>query len=93
MGWDNERYPRTKKDTLNLSFIGQGFGISHTRFSDLGISLISHSRFFEFGFWDIPKISQKPEKISLKYLAPAHIPDLSHRYPIGIPKQANLLVS
>jgi hypothetical protein len=28
MGWDNERYPRTKKDTLDLSFIS--FEISHS---------------------------------------------------------------
>jgi hypothetical protein len=34
MGWDNERYPRTKKDTLHLSFIS--FGISHPRFSASG---------------------------------------------------------
>jgi hypothetical protein len=35
MGWENERYPRTKKDTLHLSFIS--FGISHSRFSEFGI--------------------------------------------------------
>jgi hypothetical protein len=38
MGWDNERYPRKKKDTLHLSFIS--FGISHSRFSDSGISFL-----------------------------------------------------
>jgi hypothetical protein len=39
MGWDNERYPRTKNDTLHLSFI-HSFGISHSRFSDFGIPFL-----------------------------------------------------
>jgi hypothetical protein len=39
-GWDGtisdlERYPRTKKDTLDLSFID--FGISHSRFFEFRI--------------------------------------------------------
>jgi hypothetical protein len=75
MGWDNERYSRTKKDTLHLSFVS--FGISHSRFSDIGISNL---------IWDIPGISQKPQKIPLGYPATGHIPGVSQRYPMDIPK-------
>jgi hypothetical protein len=89
MGWDNERYPSTKKDTLHLSFIS--FGISHSRFSDFGIS------FLDFGYHipcflnlecprDIPKTSKDTSGIS----STCHIPGLSLRYPIDIPKQADL---
>jgi hypothetical protein len=35
MGWDKERYPRTKKDTFEMSFIH--FAISDSRFSDYRI--------------------------------------------------------
>jgi hypothetical protein len=50
-GWDNERYPRTKKDTLHVSFIS--FGISYSKFSDFGIS------FLDLGYpRDIPKTSK-----------------------------------
>jgi hypothetical protein len=38
MEWDNERYPRTKKVYFDSSFID--FGISHSRFSDFGISFL-----------------------------------------------------
>jgi hypothetical protein len=41
-------------------------------------------------FWDIPAISQKPQKISLGYPAPGHIPGLSLRYSRDIPKQVDL---
>jgi hypothetical protein len=37
-------------------------------------------------------ISQNTEKISLGYPAPSHILDLSLRYPIDIPKLADLSV-
>jgi hypothetical protein len=58
MGWDNhERYPRTKKDALHLSFIS--FGISNSRISDFAIS------FLVLGYpRDVP-MSQKPQKIPL----------------------------
>ena len=47
---------------------------------------------FKLGYlsliWDIRGMSQKPQKIPLGYPAPGHIPGLSLRYPIDIPKQA-----
>jgi hypothetical protein len=92
MGWNNERYPRTNKD---WSFIG--FGISHSRFSDFQISFLDLG--YPIGtvqwdlfqvFWNVPGISLKPQKIPLGYQAPGHIPCLSLRYPIDIPKHADL---
>jgi hypothetical protein len=50
MGWDNERYPRIKKDTLHLSFTSFGISHWHTRFSEFGIS------FLDLGSSDIPGI-------------------------------------
>jgi hypothetical protein len=41
-------------------------------------------------FWNIPGIFQNTQKIFLEYPAPGHIPDLSRRYLIDIPKQADL---
>jgi hypothetical protein len=84
MGWDNERYPKTKKNTFDLSF----FGITHSSFSDYSISLLdleySIPEFlilgYPFGFRDI----QKPQKISLRYPAPGHISDTSLQYHISL---------
>jgi hypothetical protein len=57
MGWDNERYYRTKKDTFDISFIH--FGISHSRFSDYRTSFINLQypleEFFLGYLIDIPK--------------------------------------
>jgi uncharacterized protein with PQ loop repeat len=70
MGWDNERYPRTKKDTLHLSFIS--FGISHYGIS--GFLILGYLSLI----WDIPGISQNVKRypwdiqhlvISLAYLS------------------------
>jgi hypothetical protein len=84
MGWDNERYPRTKKDTLQLSFIG--FGISHSRFSEFGISFLDLGYpipgFLNLGYpRDIPKTSKDAPGISSTWSYPWPIPEISHRYP------------
>jgi hypothetical protein len=87
MGWDNhERYPRTKKDALHLSFIS--FGISHSRISDFGIS------FLALGYPRvIPKTSKDTPGISSTWPYPWPILETSNRYPktsrfilgVGIP--------
>jgi hypothetical protein len=90
MGWDNdlEWYPRTKKDTLHLSFKFISFGISHSRFSDFGISFLDLGYLFQvFWIWDIrvPGISQKPPSQNLlkRYPGPWDIKHLviSLAYP------------
>jgi hypothetical protein len=76
MGWDNERFPRTKKDTLHLSFIS--FGISYSRFSDFGTRI----SFLVLGYpRDIPKTSKDTPGISSTWSYPWPIPEKSHRYP------------
>jgi hypothetical protein len=89
MGWDNERYPRTKKDSLHISFISFiSFGISHSKFSDFGIFflVLGCSR-------DVPKTSKDTPGISSTWSYPWPILEISHRYPktsrfilwVGIP--------
>jgi hypothetical protein len=89
MGWDNSRYPKTKKDTFVLSFIH--FGISRPSFSDYRISLIDLGfPIPDFLILGYPRdISKKPKDI-LRYPAPAHISDLSLRHSCDIPKEADL---